>query len=176
MNARFISAIWIGLASMAVAADDAEPAKFKISTKRPDDTVEVRIEKEKTVLVVSSPTGIGQATVQRTSESWPRSVVLRLKLNGLEHFRVASGRLTLAAAVSATGGKPAIRVWQDGHEDNPLDDKSPAWPDIRILQSDGTPAGQLPLAGGYFELTLPPALFQGEPQSITLDWIDFYRN
>jgi hypothetical protein len=28
---------------------------------------------------------------------------------------------------------------------------------------------------GYFEMALPKAFFEGNPKSITLNWIDFYR-
>jgi hypothetical protein len=48
--------------------------------------------------------------------------------------------------------------------------------DIRILTSDDKPAKELPLKDGYFEMTLPRALFESNPKSIRLNWIDFYRN
>ena len=48
--------------------------------------------------------------------------------------------------------------------------------DIRILTSKDKPAKVLPLKNGYFEMTLPKAFFEGNPKSITLNWIDFYRN
>ena len=35
---------------------------------------------------------------------------------------------------------------------------------------------ELPLKGGYFEMQLPAAFFEGNPKSITIDWIDFYRS
>jgi hypothetical protein len=36
-------------------------------------------------------------------------------------------------------------------------------------------ATELPLKDGYFEVTLPRAFFEGNPKSITLNWVDFYR-
>jgi hypothetical protein len=47
--------------------------------------------------------------------------------------------------------------------------------DIRILGGNGEPAKELPPRDGYFEMTLK-ALFEGNPKSITLNGIDFYRN
>ena len=38
-----------------------QPAKFKIMTRRADDAVEVRVEKDRTVFSVKSPFGISQA-------------------------------------------------------------------------------------------------------------------
>ena len=158
---------------LAVAAD--QPPKFKITTKRKDDAVEVRAEKDRTVFSVKSPFGISQAVIERKGEKWPKAVVLRLHLKGLENFRASNGKVTLDAAVSIQDGKPKVRLWKDGKEDAPLDEKSPFWMDIRILTGEGKPARELPLKDGYFEMALPRAFFEGNPKSITLNWIDFYR-
>jgi hypothetical protein len=151
-------------------------ANFKITTKKKDDTVEVRVEKDKTVFVVKSPSGIGQAVIERLEERWPKDGVLRLNLKGLESFRASNGKLKLDAVASIQEGKTKVRLWKDGKEDAPLDEKSPLWIDIRILGGDGKPAKAIPLKDGYFEMTLPRAFFEGNPKSITLTWIDFYRN
>jgi hypothetical protein len=45
-----------------------------------------------------------------------------------------------------------------------------------MVGSDGKPAKTIQLKDGYFELQLPNAFFGGNPKSITLNWIDFYRN
>jgi hypothetical protein len=78
--------------------------------------------------------------------------------------------------VSIQDGKPKVRLWKDGKEDAPLDEKSSFWTDIRILGGDGKPARELPLKDGHFEVTLPRALCEGNPKSITVGWIDFYRD
>ena len=52
-------------------------AKFKIATKKNDDSVEVRIEKDKALFMVKSPSGISQAVIERLEERWPKVVVLR---------------------------------------------------------------------------------------------------
>jgi hypothetical protein len=157
-------------------ASKEQPAKFKITTKRKDDSVEVRSDKDKTVFAVKSPCGISQAVIERADDKWPEVVVLRLHLKGLSSFRASTGKVTLDAAVSIEEGKAKMRLWKDGKEDAPLDEKSPLWTDIRIVGSEGKPAKELPLKEGYFEMTLPRALFEGNPKSITLNWIDFYRN
>ena len=69
-----------------------------------------------------------------------------------------------------------VRLWKDGKEDAPLDAKSPYWMEIRIVGGDGKPAKEIPLKDGYFEMPLPKAFFEGNPKSITVNWIDFYRN
>ena len=152
-----------------------QPAKFKITTKRKDDAVEVRADKDKTVFAVKSPFGISQAVIERVEDKWPKSVVLRLHLKGLESFRASNGKVTLDAAVSIEEGKQKVRVWKDGKEKAPLDEKSTLWLDVRIVGGDGKPAKELPLKDGYFEVALPKAFFEANPKSITLNWIDFYR-
>ena len=153
-----------------------DPAKFKITTRRKDDAVEVQSDKDKTVFDVTSPFGISQAVIERVGDEWPKAVVLRLHLTGLSSFRAENGKVRLDAAASIEDGKTKVRMWKDGKEDAPLDEKDALWTDIRIVGGDGKPAKELPLKDGYFEVALPKAFFEGNPQSITLNWIDFYRN
>jgi hypothetical protein len=169
-----ILVLLVSLSSFAVAGN--KPTKFKITTKRTDDSVEVQAEKDRTVFVVKSPFGITQAVIEREDDSWPEAVVLRLHLKGLESFRASNGKVKLDASVSVQEGKPRVRLWKDGKEDAPLDEKSPFRMEIRILSNDGKPAREIPLKDGYFEMILPRAFFEGNPKSITLNWIDFYRN
>lgn len=175
MKAVFVAGVLL-VAAGSLAAGDDQPTQFKFTTKRTDDAVEVRAEKDRTVFIVKSPFGISQAVIERTEAKWPEAVVLRLCLKGLESFRASNGKVTLDAAVSIQEGKAKVRLWQDGKEDAPLDEKSPLWMDIRPLTADGKPARELPLKDGYFEMTMPRAFFEGNPKSVTLNWIDFYRN
>jgi hypothetical protein len=171
---------YLSVTSFVVAGGGADPkkqaGKFKITSKRADDTVEVRVEKGRTVFTVKSPFGISQAVIERQEDTWPKAVVLRLYLKGLSSFRASNGKATLDAVASIQDGKPKVRLWKDRKEDDRLDEKSPLWTDIRIVGGDGKPARQIPLKGGYFEITLPRAFFDGNPKAITLTWIDFFRN
>lgn len=160
--------------AMTNTADDAIPA-FKITNKRDNDRVEVQVEKDKVTFSVQSPFGISQATIEPMGEKWPDAVVLRLRLKGLENFKVTNGTVTIEGSASLQERKPLVRLWKDGQEDKPLDTKSPFWIGVRILSDVGTPAKEIPLKDGYFELALPMAVFEGKP-TITVSWIDFYRN
>ncbi|HRA89374.1 MAG TPA: hypothetical protein PK992_14915 [Planctomycetaceae bacterium] len=130
--------------------------------------MDVQIENGNAVFSVHSPFGISQTTTERLDEKWPNIVVLRLYLKGLENFKVTNGTITLEAAVSSQD----VRIWKDGKEDIPLDSKSPYWMEIRIVGKVET----IPPNDGYFEMQLPKVFFEGNPKSITVNWIDFYRN
>jgi hypothetical protein len=176
---RIPLAVLLVIGGIALADDGDAPqdqtAMFKITTKRKDDSVEVKAEKDRAVFAVKSPFGISQAVIERQEATWPQAVVLRLHLKGLSSFRASNGKVRLDAAVSMEEGKQKVRMWKDGQEDTPVDEKSPLWTDIGSVGGDGKPAKELPLKDGYFEVALPRAFFEGNPKAITLNWIDFYR-
>jgi hypothetical protein len=163
----------VGLLAGERAIPQDQPAKFKITTRRKDDSVEVRPGKDKALFTVKSPFGIGKAVIERAEGHWPKAVTLRLRLKGLSSFRVSKGKVTLDAAVSIEEGKAMMRLWKNGKEDTPIDEKSPLWTKIRIVGGDGKPAKELPLKDGYFEIALPRAFIEVNPKSIRLTWIDF---
>jgi hypothetical protein len=164
--------------SLPAGGDDATkpPPPFMVMTRRENDVVAVSRKPGEAVFTVTSPSGISAVTIERTGETWPASMVLRLRLKGLSSFRATGGKVRLDAAVSVQGGKPAVRVWKDGKEDAPLGEKDPLRLAVRVVGKDGKPATKLPLeGGGYFEVKLPRAFFAGNPKFIKLEWIDFYR-
>lgn len=163
--------VFVGMTS-CVSAYGGDPP-FRITTKRDDDKVEVKVEESKTHFTIQSPVGISQATIERSVDNWPTTVMLRLHLKGLEKFKVTDGKIAIEASVSSQDGK--VRLWKDGKEDSPLDPKHPYWMKVRLVGKDGEPVKTLPLKDGYFEIQLPKALFADNPRSLTLNWIDFYR-
>jgi len=153
--------------------DVVKETQFKITTKRADDMVDVEVKDASMVFSVHSPFGISQAIIESTSGNWSDSVILRLHLKGLESFKVSNGKVTIEAAVSSQDGH--LRLWKDGKEDSLLDSKSPYWTEIRIVGKDGKPVTTIPLDDGYFEIQLQKTMFEGNPKSIKINWIDFYR-
>jgi hypothetical protein len=156
-------------------AGGKQAAEFKITASRSDDTVEVRSDEGKTSCTVRSPSGISRMVIERLGDDWPKEMVLRLHLKGLERLRVTSGRVTLDAEVSGHGSPPEVRSWKNGEEKEELTEKSPFWMNIRILGGDGNTPPVIPLKQGHFEMTLPKAFLDGNPKSISVEWIDFYR-
>ena len=78
----FLPALFV-IVSFAMGVQNNEPKrKFKIRTRRQDDTVQVRHGNEKTVFIVKSPFGISDATIERRDDAWPKTVALKLHLKG----------------------------------------------------------------------------------------------
>ncbi len=166
---------WLLVLAIAVTTANAdENPPFKITTKRDNDRVDVKTDKDNVTFSVHSPFGISNAVIERADEKWPDAVVLRLHLKGLENFSVSNDKVKLEASISSQDVK--LRLWKDGKEDLPLDTKNPYWMEIRMVGSDGKVAKTIPLKDAYFEMQLPKAFFEGNPKAITLNWIDFYRN
>jgi hypothetical protein len=68
--------------------DAKEPAYQVIEVRKPVDSVVAQKEKDRTVFVVTSESGIGDATIVLTSGQWPENFTLRFvssKGQGVPH-------------------------------------------------------------------------------------------
>jgi hypothetical protein len=179
----------LGQGAIASVASAAEPAAkdeslpFKITSKRADDVVKIEATAEQAVLDVRSPFGISEATITRTGKSWPAAFIVRLNLKGMEHFEVTDGKTTVQAAASPSGEfKP--RVWRGQDEKTTLTEKDDWWLAIsrneikHSSKAEKPPVGEDRAGEGKrtsFDIVLPRALFEHNPKTITVRWIDFYR-
>ncbi len=146
---------------------------FAIKTEKVEDHVKVKIEKGTGTFDFLSKSGIGGATIT-TKGKWP-TVVLRFHLRGLEFFTVSNGKIKLTGSVLSHSGTPRLlHIVEDGKEKT-VDKDSPYRTEIRGFDSRSKPVSGLTGSGGYFEITVPKALLEGQPKSLELTWIDFYR-
>jgi hypothetical protein len=157
------------------AASQEPPARFTVTTRKADDTVAVGGDRERTTFDVRSPSGISRAVVERTGDAWPKAVVVRLHLKGLENLKVSAGDVAVGVAAGVRDGKVETRQWTLGKDETPLAPDDPRRLAIRVLGKDGKTAAGVPLDGGHFEVTLPAAVLRDNPRSLTVEWIDFYR-
>jgi len=104
-----------------------------------------------------------------TKGKWPTTVILRLHLSGLESFAVANGKIA-GSVYSHSGETKRMYLTEAGNEG----ERKPET-EIRVLDANGKPATGLPEKGGFFEIQLPRVLLEGQPKSLELGWIDFYR-
>jgi hypothetical protein len=129
-------------------------------------------EEKTTIIDITSDFGIDKATVKRKSDKWPKSILVRLHLGGLESFRAGNEEIAVEWSVSSTGENAKRISLRKGRDELALYEKSPYHTEVRIVGGNG----KIPLKDGYFEVRLPAKLFEGNPEEITLRWIDFYRN
>ena len=130
-----------GLFAAVNFVEGMQPA-FETSAHRDTNGVSVVVEKDRAVFTVESPSGIGRTVIKKPGENWPGAVVLRLRLNGLESFRVSIDNVTLEASVSSQTGQ--VRVWKEGQEVSPLHEKSPYWMPVKLLDTFGKPTTKIP--------------------------------
>ena len=153
-----------------------KPAKLTVTLRKKDDRVLPSVDNGRLVLSVTSPSGIGGATVQPVRGNWPDRVAVRLYLRGLESLVVSQGEVSLSISVQSHGKhRVLLRLRREGkEEDIPME--SLYWVKVDVLDAKGRPIAGLPEKGGYFELQLPEALLKKETTPLTFRWIDFYRN
>ena len=150
-----------------------EAGSFKFTTKRDNDRVVAKSEKNTSVISVHSPSGISDVVIERTGETWPDTIMLRLHLRGLENFQVTNGRVKLEASISSQDN--TVRVWKEGKEESQLDAKSPYWMEVRRIGNDRKSIKAGRRKDGFFEMELPKAMLENNPKSISVHRIDFYR-
>ena len=155
--------------------NSARPITFDIKAQKDEDHVKATVEKDTATFDVSEPKWHRRCDDHDGEGKWPTTVVLRLHLSGLEFLTISNGTIKLTASVLSHSGNPRLLdVVEDGKEKK-VEKDSPYWTEIRGFDSTGKPMPGLPGKGGYFEITLPKALLDGQPKSLELGWIDFYR-
>ena len=169
-NLRLVLLAGLLVPGSATARAD-EPPAFGVKCQRAGDKVTVAKEEQRVVFTVSSPRGIGGATITRQDAAWPAEMVLRLKLSGLESLTINNGALKLEAAVQSHGGfGRSVHSSKPGGEPQPVDAGC-----LRAFTADGKPTDKLPGPGGWFELVVPRALLGDDVKKLEITWIDFYR-
>lgn len=122
------------------AAADDPPARFTVTSRKADDTVTVGGDHDRTVFEIRSPSGISRAAVERKGDAWPKAVVVRLHLTGLENLTVSNGAVAVHSAVGLREGKVEVRQWKAEKDETPLAADDPLRPAVRVLGKEGKPA------------------------------------
>ena len=147
-----------------------QPNAFEIKCRKPEDRVAVSTGGDSTVFTITSPSGIGEATIERKGEAWPKAVVLRLNVRWLEKLVISNGTTELSASVNRrTGG---VRLLANGKElvgkGSGTAAMDPLWMSIQSFDAAGD-------TDHYFGMTLPKALLDEKVKVLKIKWIDYYR-
>ena len=114
--------------------------------------IEVTASKRKAGIDVRSQFGIGSGSIHLVRGNWPREIVVRLHLGGLEGFDVSNGTTSVSRSDMQ----------------------------VKMVDKDGKPlAGKYLLKeqakGAYYEVKLPAQLLGKGVTSLEMSWVDFYR-
>jgi hypothetical protein len=147
------------------------PPRLNSTARRDDTRIRFLTHKDATVIDIASGFGIDRAVISRETDDWPKPLVVRLHLRGLESFQAMAGDITVKWSMSAIGDSPARVTLRHGSAETPLDEASPYFTEPRYFAAERG----VPLKDDYFEVSLPPKVFEGNPGKVTLAWVDFFR-
>lgn len=145
----------------------ADPLPLKVRLESPADSAAVTIEDGRTVVTVTSATGIGRMTISPT-DRWPKKITLRLRYGAGQPFRTLEG-------FDATSSRMQIRTTSAEAEKSRFflaDD------DGKFSRDDLKPSGWLKIEfkphGDDLDIRFPPSLWRDD-KDVRFQWIDFYR-
>ena len=146
-----------------LTAANKSGASFQLDYKKkgPRDAVrqvKVSHQGDTTVFHVADKFGIGNATIKLATGKWPKKVLVRLQLAGLEGFTLTVEKKVLR--------RSDLKVRM-------LDSKGKPLPGRYLLKPTGANASKR--VAGYYEVELPATLLTAAVKEIKLSWVDFYR-
>jgi len=152
-----------GSTEQGLTAANKAGARFQLEYKKkgPRDAVrEIKVSHQEstTIFNVTDKFGIGGGVIKLATGKWPKKVLVRLHLAGLEGFGLTIGKKVL------TRSDLKVRM---------LDAKGKPLPGRYLLKSTGPNASKR--IAGYYEVELPATLLTAAVKEIKLSWVDFYR-
>ncbi|MGE4550136.1 MAG: alkaline phosphatase D family protein, partial [Opitutales bacterium] len=145
------------------STDPGELPKFNFDYRKKGphgspNRIEATVTKSSVVLDVKSGFGIGSGKIQLVEGNWPKKVVVRLHLTGLEGFSVSNGKKSMS--------RHDLNVRMLDLKGNPVKGRY-------LLESLGPNKSKR--IEGYYEVTIPASLLLGEVKELQISWVDFYR-
>lgn len=137
---------------------------------------EVMLKDGELIIDIYSESGIGSADILIPARSRPEKVIFRLHLSGLEQLQMAYNDVVVSASVASTPPHLVRQsVIKGDEEGRDIDPSSPYWSEVTVVSDESESLVAIPLKSGYFELIVPADFLNGEYDSLTISWIDFYR-
>ena len=155
------------------ASKDSRP-KFKLDYKKKGShdglrQIKATLGKDSVVFDVTDQIGIGGGAINLVEGRWPKKVVLRLHLTGLEGFGVKVGGEIFSGSYHGENFTPR----KDRLQTRMLDAKGNLLKGRYLLKSTG-PNSQKRIIG-YYEAQVPQSALKSGAKKIDLSWVDFYR-
>jgi len=157
----------VAFCALVCCAAEGERPPLSVVLTKPGDVAAVTEEAGRTVIVVTSESGIGRMTISARGR-WPKDVTLRLRYRGdhpfktLEGFEMTSSRLQIRSNSGQSGKVPFFLAGDDGTF--PRNDLEPSgWLRMEFKPNDK-----------MLEIQFPANLWRDE-KDVHVQWIDFYR-
>ncbi|MED5457655.1 MAG: hypothetical protein VX428_09110 [Verrucomicrobiota bacterium] len=138
----------------------AESPNYKINLSgsgKPDNRkIEVTSLVDSVIFNVFDKFGIGAASIKIIEGDWPKKVLIRFHLSGLEGFTLSSQGMNYK--------KNTFKVRMSDIKGNTIKGKY-------LVRNEGGDSKKIP---GYFEIEIPKKITT-DSSMINLKWIDYYR-
>jgi hypothetical protein len=167
-----------GLLALAASCTGLGPAgaQFTLEVQGESNQVLYRVDNGAAIFEITSPTGMGNATVELVAEKLPEKLILRFYLQGLEDLRFTYGTTTVSASVPT--GTPDLILENvktaEGEDAVDITPDSPYWMDVRLVPASEGGSSSTPQPG-YFEVVAPEDFLAGPYRGFSIRWLDFYR-
>ena len=166
-----------------VAATEMSAPSITIIPGKDDVQSEVTLQDGLTIVDIVSESGIGSAEIRYPTQPQPESIVLRMHLGGLEDLQIKSRESTIQASVSSIHPYPVLQSIVTQGEESAIEQSSPYWLDITIVNDISGKLAEIPLESGHFEVIVPESIIgrgqgavdENAMSAISVSWIDFYR-
>ena len=153
------------------APDAKEPTYKVVEVRKAADSVVAQREKDRTVFVVTSESGIGGATIVLAGGEWPQNVTLRFLyskgkgFDWLEDIRLSTDRVVVQGTQKMSGRMPFCFAGPDDKLDviEPGGRESAGFLDVRVHHTKEA-----------MDVTLPANMLRGSTK-LRVAWIDAYR-
>ncbi len=155
---------------------DNAPLSFRLTGGDQDgDKVTVSTEANRTVVDVRSRGGIGRMELSPTKGKWRSPLVIHLHLRGLESLSVNNGKFTVNTSALRQTSHGQLCELTEGRNNRTIKEESPFWISLQITneKESGHPVSSS--KERCFEVTIPDALLEENPETLFIQWIDFFR-
>lgn len=154
-----------------IVGQPKEPTYKVVELRKAADTVVPQKDKDRTVFVITSESGIGGATILLAGGEWPENVTLRFLyakgrgFRALEDIRFSTDRVVVNGTDKLSGRMPFCFAGPDPKLDiiQPGGRDAAGFLDVRVRQADEA-----------LDVTLPAHLLRGSGK-LKVAWIDNFR-
>jgi hypothetical protein len=153
--------VWVLALMVANVAFAADEPVFDLKVTKPADNLKVN--KEGTVFVIQSKTGIGGAAISLTAGQWPKTVTFQFTytdgkpFKALEAFKLSTDKFKVEGSLKDSGRMPYSVVNKDGK-----------------FEPKGTVDVQIKEGKEGIQVTLPASLLR-DASKVELSWVDLFR-